>query len=101
MRPLPVLPDTWPLAEKALFATLAALDVHQPPTRATGGVHAAALCSADGAIRLVRANVRLHNRFALPTVPKVRQGLARHGGSALLASQGRQKAGVGKRGADS
>src|SRR3546814_13854826 len=63
MRPLPVLPDTWPLAEKALFAALAALDEHQPLNRATGGVHAAALCSADGAIRLVRDNVGRHHGF--------------------------------------
>src|SRR3546814_14287721 len=53
MRPLPVLPDTWPLAEKALFAALAALDEHQPLNRATGGVHAAALCSADGDLKSV------------------------------------------------
>src|SRR3546814_7987213 len=77
MRPLPVLPDTWPLAEKALFAALAALDEHQPLNRATGGVHAAALCSADGAIRLVRENVGRHNGFDKLIGAMVRQGLAR------------------------
>src|SRR3546814_13303294 len=49
MRPLPVLPDTWPLAEKAPFAALAALDEHQPLNRATGGVPAAASGSGGGA----------------------------------------------------
>src|SRR3546814_15983826 len=87
MRPLPVLPDTWPLAEKALFAALAALDEHQPLNRATGGVHAAALCSADGAIRLVRENVGRHNGFDQLIGAMVRQGLAWHAGFALLSSR--------------
>src|SRR3546814_18802239 len=79
--------DTLPLAEKALFAALAALDEHQPLNRATGGVHAAALCSADGAIRLVRANVGRHNGFDKLIGAMVRQGLAWNGGFALLSSR--------------
>src|SRR3546814_6401517 len=79
--------DTLPLAEKALFAALAALDEHQPLNRATGGVHAAALCSADGAIRLVRENVGRHNGFDKLIGAMVRQGLAWNGGFALLSSR--------------
>src|SRR3546814_9901492 len=79
--------DTLPLAEKALFAALAALDEHQPLNRATGGVHAAALCSADGAIRLVRENVGRHNGFDKLIGAMVRQGWAWNGGFALLSSR--------------
>ena len=34
---------------------------HQPLNRATGAVHAAALCAPDGRIRLVREDVGRHN----------------------------------------
>ncbi|MGZ3255783.1 MAG: formate dehydrogenase accessory sulfurtransferase FdhD, partial [Croceibacterium sp.] len=60
-RPLPKVPAHAPLDESAIFAALAALRDHQPLTRKTGAAHAAAFCSADGAIRTVREDVGRHN----------------------------------------
>jgi FdhD protein len=87
MRPLPRLPDASPVDPAAVFAALDALDDHQPLNHATGGVHAAALCSAGGAIRLVREDVGRHNGFDKLTGAMLRQGLGWDGGFALLSSR--------------
>ncbi|MGZ3173121.1 MAG: formate dehydrogenase accessory sulfurtransferase FdhD [Croceibacterium sp.] len=60
-RPLPKVPTHAALDEAAIFAALAALRDHQPLTRRTGAAHAAAFCSAAGAIRTVREDVGRHN----------------------------------------
>jgi len=61
MRPLPAI-DARPAASPAaIFTALDALDDHQPLSRATGAVHAAAFCSPDGAIRAVREDIGRHN----------------------------------------
>lgn len=60
-RPLPKVPAHAGLDPPAIFAALAALRDHQPLTRSTGAAHAAAFCSADGAIRTVREDVGRHN----------------------------------------
>jgi FdhD protein len=63
LRPLPRLPAAPPIADGALFAALAAIRHHQPLSHATGAVHAAAMCEADGAIRMAREDVGRHNAF--------------------------------------
>ena len=63
LRPLPRLPAAPSIADAALFAALAALRDHQPLSRATGAVHAAAMCEADGSVRLAREDVGRHNAF--------------------------------------
>jgi FdhD protein len=45
----------------AIARALAALRDHQPLGRATGAAHAAAFCTADGAIVCVREDVGRHN----------------------------------------
>lgn len=47
----------------AIFTALAALGDHQALGAATGAVHAAALCDAEGRIRLAREDVGRHNSF--------------------------------------
>ena len=46
---------------EALFAALAALRAHQPLSAATGAVHAAAACHADGCVLAAHEDVGRHN----------------------------------------
>lgn len=85
--PLPPVAARWRGADAAVFAALAALDGHQALNRATGGVHAAALCAADGAIRLVREDVGRHNAFDKLIGAMIRAGADWDGGFALLTSR--------------
>lgn len=87
LRPLPRLPASEPVAEAAIFASLAAIRDRQPLGRATGAVHAAALCDAGGAIRLVREDVGRHNAFDKLNGAMLRAGLAWDAGFALLTSR--------------
>lgn len=63
MRPLPVVPVVEPIAEAAVFRALGALRNWQPLNAATGAVHAAARCGADGRIIDAREDVGRHNAF--------------------------------------
>ena len=64
LRPLPIVaPPPRPVAHEAVFRALDLLRGHQPLGRETGAVHAAALCDADGVIRLVREDIGRHNAF--------------------------------------
>ena len=87
MRPLPRLPDCAPPEPGAVFVALAALRAAQPLNAQTGGVHAAALCGADGAIRLAREDVGRHNAFDKLIGAMMRGGLGWDGGFALLSSR--------------
>ena len=58
---LPRIGDTLDVPTDAIFDALASLSGHQPLNAATGGVHAAAFCMPDGAIRLAREDVGRHN----------------------------------------
>lgn len=60
-RPLPRVSAHAAVNETAIFAALSALRDHQPLTRATGAAHAAAFCTAGGAIDTVREDVGRHN----------------------------------------
>lgn len=87
LRPLPVLPPAPPPAPAALFRALAAMRDHQPLNRATGGVHAALACAADGSVSLAREDVGRHNAFdkLIGAMARERRGWA--GGFALLSSR--------------
>lgn len=87
LRPLPRLPDASSPQEQAIFAALDTLRDHQPLNRATGGVHVAALCAADGTIRLAREDIGRHNGFDKLVGAMLRQGLEWQGGFALLSSR--------------
>ena len=87
LRPLPQVPRTGMLDPGALFQALGALRDHQPVNRATGAVHAAALCGTDGGIRLVREDVGRHNAFDKLIGAMARGGLGWDGGFALLSSR--------------
>ena len=60
-RPLPAPPPRPDTAAEAIFAALAALRAHQPLNAATGAVHAAAACAADGTILAAYEDVGRHN----------------------------------------
>lgn len=87
MRPLPCLPHRAPPERAALFRALADLRDHQPISRATGAVHAAALCGADGGIMLAREDVGRHNAFDKLIGAMLRAGMTWGDGFALLSSR--------------
>ncbi|WP_294295333.1 formate dehydrogenase accessory sulfurtransferase FdhD [uncultured Sphingomonas sp.] len=87
MRALPPVTATSAADDAAVFRALAALDGRQPLNAQTGAVHAAALCGADGAIRLVREDVGRHNAFDKLIGAMCRAGVGWNGGFALLTSR--------------
>jgi FdhD protein len=86
LRPLPAA-ARWNGADEAVFRAYHALREVQPLNAATGAVHAAAACTRDGAIRLVREDVGRHNAFDKLIGAMLRAGLAWDGGFALLTSR--------------
>ncbi|KQN25999.1 formate dehydrogenase family accessory protein FdhD [Sphingomonas sp. Leaf33] len=87
MRPLPRVTALSRADDAAVFRARGDLADRQPLNARTGGVHAAALCGADGAIRLVREDVGRHNAFDKLIGAMRRQGLGWDGGFALLTSR--------------
>jgi FdhD protein len=87
IRPLPSLVTPARIAEDAIFRALDDLHDHQPLNRATGAVHAAALCDIDGAIRMAREDVGRHNAFDKLIGAMLRGGIGWDGGFALLSSR--------------
>ncbi|URW76402.1 formate dehydrogenase accessory sulfurtransferase FdhD [Sphingomonas donggukensis] len=87
MRPLPPVRARTQADDAAVFAALAALRDHQPLSRATGAVHAAALCSDRGAIRLVREDVGRHNALDKLIGAMARSGYRWDGGFAIVSSR--------------
>lgn len=87
LRPLPVVTARPLAAREAIFAALAAMRAHQPLNAATGGVHAAMACGADGSIRLAREDVGRHNAFDKLIGAMARAGMGWEGGFALLSSR--------------
>lgn len=61
LRPLPLLQAGPRIDRAAIARALGALDGRQPLGRATGAAHAAAFCSADGLLLLLREDVGRHN----------------------------------------
>lgn len=87
LRPLPRIEAESRASVAAIFAAAEGLRDHQPLNRATGAAHAAALCSADGDIRLVREDVGRHNAFDKLVGAMARQGLGWDGGFALISAR--------------
>ncbi len=87
LRPLPRVAARSDAPPSAIFADASSLREHQPIARDTGAAHAAALCAADGTIRLVREDVGRHNAFDKLIGAMRRQGLGWDGGFALLSSR--------------
>jgi len=88
MRPLPPLPvRPERMTDAAIFAALEALRAHQTLNRATGAVHAAARCAADGTILMVREDVGRHNAFDKLIGTMLRAGEGWEDGFALLTSR--------------
>ncbi|MBN8847038.1 MAG: formate dehydrogenase accessory sulfurtransferase FdhD [Sphingomonas sp.] len=87
IRPLPPVEAAPRAQPAAIFRALAALRAHQPLNRETGAVHAAARCSADGAVLAVREDVGRHNAFDKLIGAMLREGAEWDGGFALLSSR--------------
>lgn len=87
LRPLAPVTQQSHAGDDAIFRALDSLAAHQPLNAATGAVHAAALCAADGAIRLVREDVGRHNAFDKLIGAMLRGGIGWDGGFALLSAR--------------
>ncbi|MET0241440.1 MAG: formate dehydrogenase accessory sulfurtransferase FdhD [Sphingobium sp.] len=87
LRPLPAVTALCRASDAALFAALSALNARQPLNAATGAVHAAARCAADGTILDVREDVGRHNAFDKLIGAMRRAGADWDGGFALLSSR--------------
>lgn len=88
LRPLPIVAEpAVAVADAAIFTALAALRGHQPLNAATGAVHAAAACAADGTVRIVREDVGRHNAFDKLAGAMLRAGHGWDGGFALLSAR--------------
>jgi FdhD protein len=60
-RPLPALPPSAAIDRRAVARAMTELQALQVLQQATGSVHAAAWCTADGELRLLREDVGRHN----------------------------------------
>ena len=87
LRPLPIVAPTPLAGDAAVFRALGELERVQALNRATGAVHAAALCARDGAVRLIREDVGRHNAFDKLIGAMLREGAGWDGGFALLSSR--------------
>lgn len=87
LRPLPPLSARLALSRQAIARALAALPDHQPLSRATGAVHAAAFCAPDGAIVLVREDVGRHNALDKLVGALARSGQSPSEGFILLTAR--------------
>lgn len=87
IRPLPTISSRTRADDAAVRTALAALRDHQKLNQRTGAVHAAALCGADGNIRLVREDVGRHNAFDKLIGAMMRGRIGWDGGFALLSSR--------------
>jgi FdhD protein len=87
LRPLPAVAARIRTDRRAIAAALAALGEHQPLGRATGAVHAAAFCSPDGTIRLVREDVGRHNALDKLVGALARAGINPGAGFFLLSAR--------------
>ena len=87
LRPLGQVTSTAQADDAAIFRALADLRAHQPLNAATGAVHAAAACAADGRIRLAREDVGRHNAFDKLIGAMLGAGQGWDGGFALLSAR--------------
>lgn len=83
----PVEAEPLRLAPAAIHKALSSLRDHQRVGAATGAAHAAAFCSADGDIILLREDVGRHNALDKLVGALGRQGIDRGAGFALLSAR--------------
>jgi FdhD protein len=86
-RPLPPIEVRMDVAPSAIFAALEGLYDHQPLNKATGGAHAAAFCTPDGAILVAREDVGRHCALDKLIGALARQGTSPSSGFFLLSSR--------------
>lgn len=87
LRPLPQLGRGVRIARAGIAQALAELDSRQPLGQATGAVHAAAFCAADGTLQLVREDVGRHNAMDKLIGAAARLALDLRGGFILLTAR--------------
>ena len=87
LRPLPKVMQRSRADHAAIFAALSAIDQLQVENRRTGAVHAAALCSADGSVKLIREDVGRHNALDKLIGAMSRETLPWADGFALVTSR--------------
>lgn len=87
MRDLPTVTARIEVEDHTIFTALNALRDHQHLNAATGAAHAAAFCSPDGRILLVREDVGRHNAFDKLLGAIARSGKAASGGFILLTAR--------------
>ncbi len=86
-RPLPPIEAQLDIAPIAIFAALEGLYDHQPLNKATGGAHAAAFCTPDGAIVVAREDVGRHCALDKLIGALARKGTSPSSGFFLLSSR--------------
>lgn len=87
MRELPDVTARLEIPDQAIFSALSALRDHQRLNAATGACHAAAFCSADGTILMVREDVGRHNALDKVIGAIARSGNAPKNGFLLLTAR--------------
>jgi len=87
IRPLPAVTARTSADNAATFRALDTLRADQPLNRATGAVHAAALCGSDGSVRRVREDVGRHNALDKLVGSMLADGCSWDGGFALMTSR--------------
>ncbi len=86
-RPLPPITAQMDIAPTAIFTALEGLYDHQPLNKATGGAHAAAFCTPDGAILVAREDVGRHCALDKLIGALARKGTSPASGFFLLSSR--------------
>lgn len=87
LRPLPPVSARITLKRSAISRALAGLSGEQPLNAATGAVHAAAFCNAEGCIMLVREDVGRHNALDKLIGAMARAGESLADGFVLLTAR--------------
>jgi FdhD protein len=87
LRPLPPVTARIGVDRQAISRALAELPAHQPLSRETGAVHAAAFCRPDGAVAMAREDVGRHNALDKLIGALARQGIDPAGGFFLLTAR--------------
>jgi FdhD protein len=87
LRPLPKITEICRADDNAVFRAYASLRDHQPLNKETGAVHAAAFCSAEGVVQLIREDVGRHNAFDKLIGAMLSEERQWAGGFALLSSR--------------
>ncbi len=83
----PLAPCTVPLSPSAIAAALRSMPTQQALQQRTGATHAAAWCSMDGAVRLVREDVGRHNALDKLVGAMVRGGIDPRDGFCCITSR--------------